>query len=93
MTDTEILDYLSDSYTLRRNAPTDIQIGSVTFTLGLKPGSLREVIEYAIGQDQQRMTKVVTGTLLGDSCGRNTDMLWHRCSRGTFGCDKRHDDA
>lgn len=64
MTDTEILDYLSDSYTLRRNAPADVQIGSVTLTVGLKPGSLRELLEDAIARDQQRTVDQVTRKLL-----------------------------
>ena len=61
MTDTEILDYLQDSYTLRKRSPSDVQIGSVVFTLGLKPGTLRELLSEAIYRDQQqRVAQIAT---------------------------------
>lgn len=65
MTDTEILDYLQESYTLHRNVPSDAQIGRVAFTLGTRPGTLREVLMAAIERDQQITINEVTRRLVG----------------------------
>ena len=54
MTDTDILDYLQNSYTLSKRSPMDVQIGSVVFTIGLKPGTIRELICAAIEEDRRR---------------------------------------
>jgi hypothetical protein len=52
MTDTEILDYLDESYARHRPQPCDVQIGSVVITLGLRTDSLRERIILGIANDQ-----------------------------------------
>jgi hypothetical protein len=71
MTDTEILNYLQESvtYRRRRKGPEDIEIGSVTFTVGLRPKNLRELLVEAIAVDlgvrEQRACSEVTAELLG----------------------------
>lgn len=64
MTDTEILDYLQESYTMNRSRqPMALRIGKVHCTLNLQPGTLRELLEAAIQRDLQRkidrMTRMI----------------------------------
>lgn len=65
MTDTEILDYLQESVTWRRRRknPEDIEIGSVTFTVGLRPKNLRELLVEAIEVDKGVQVEKVTNEL------------------------------
>jgi hypothetical protein len=53
MNDTEILDYLSAQAAL--SEPRDVQIGRLTFTLGLRsPSPLREILANAIEAQAKR---------------------------------------
>lgn len=63
MTDTEILDYLQESLTMQKRLPADVLIGSVFFTTGLRPGTLRQLIVQAIEVDKVRTVKQVTKEL------------------------------
>lgn len=67
MTDTEILDYLQEAQTMRPAGTVDVQIGSVLFTLGLRPGTLREKLVDAIEEDRQRQVDRVTRKLTGET--------------------------
>lgn len=63
MNDTEILDYLQQSYTNHRTPARDVQIGRVAFTIGLRPGTLRELIMAGIQADQQRTVNEIADEL------------------------------
>lgn len=61
MTDTEILDYLQDSYTMNRSRqPMDLVVGKVMCTLNMQPGTIRELLVAAIQRDVQRKIDSMT---------------------------------
>lgn len=65
MTDTEILDALQNDYTMHRGTPRDLQFGKLIVTLGLKPGTLRELLIEAIQREDNAKIDAVTKALVG----------------------------
>lgn len=79
MTDTEMLDYLQQSLTMNaRRMPCDVQIGSVFFTINLRPGTLRELIGAAIVRDKQDRVDHITRKLelLSMTAPSNSPTSW-----------------
>lgn len=51
---------------MAKRMPCDVQIGNVSFTLGIRPGTLRDHLLQAIAEDQARRVKHVTKILVGN---------------------------